>query len=82
MQLAGSSPLARGILYVDMLSIRGGGIIPARAGNIYVPLPDHHPGGDHPRSRGEYYRNYKVLKDDGGIIHARAGNMDNGQFNC
>ena len=51
---AGSSPLARGLLQLELVEVVGHGIIPARAGFTPRP-PDRRPGrGDHPRSRGVY----------------------------
>ena len=53
-EVAGSSPLSRGIRLVLGKSGLTGGIIPALAGNTF---PRRRGGGiprDHPRSRGEY----------------------------
>jgi len=50
----GSSPLARGLPPVALLSKRPARIIPARAGFTgSQPSPQQHPA-DHPRSRGVY----------------------------
>ena len=52
--VAGSSPLARGLLGYGGLPRRGGGIIPARAGFTPRPRPTRSAPRDHPRSRGVY----------------------------
>ena len=51
----GSSPLSRGILGELLTAGRPGRIIPALAGNTNIVGPDTGRGGDHPRSRGEYF---------------------------
>ena len=51
---AGSSPLARGLLRVDLPEPGLHRIIPARAGFTSGPVADRRPSGDHPRSRGVY----------------------------
>ena len=51
---SGSSPLARGLLRVDLHVRRCPGIIPARAGFTAWPRRSHRSPRDHPRSRGVY----------------------------
>ena len=51
---AGSSPLSRGILLCLVDGRQVVRIIPALAGNTYLPLTLGKPAKDHPRSRGEY----------------------------
>ena len=51
---SGSSPLSRGIPDPDVEDSRGGGIIPALAGNTSFPGLISRNTRDHPRSRGEY----------------------------
>ena len=64
-QGTGSSPLARGLLLIRSIAVAMSGIIPARAG-FTTPLPGvFGVDGDHPRSRGVYFRPR--------IIPARAG---------
>ena len=55
-QNAGSSPLARGTLYGAGGDIRGGGLIPARAGNTANSPTRGRAARAHPRSRGEHRR--------------------------
>ena len=50
----GSSPLARGLLKVDLHFSRSFGIIPARAGFTSTVSARRAPPRDHPRSRGVY----------------------------
>ena len=50
----GSSPLARGLLGVDIPLKHGRGIIPARAGFTPCPRSPATSWRDHPRSRGVY----------------------------
>ena len=50
----GSSPLARGLLWVGNTPRPRGGIIPARAGFTCSPRSCCAAGRDHPRSRGVY----------------------------
>ena len=52
--LAGSSPLARGLLIGRGDSPEAAGIIPARAGFTDVVEAVAGGGADHPRSRGVY----------------------------
>ena len=52
--IAGSSPLARGLLMTASVKRTGAGIIPARAGFTPMSLPDSPGSRDHPRSRGVY----------------------------
>ena len=53
----GSSPLSRGILLTKNLRVTKIRIIPALAGNTHFWMSPSPWGWDHPRSRGEYYRN-------------------------
>ena len=53
----GSSPLARGLLWVDSAAIGTMGIIPARAGFTPPDRVGDRPRPDHPRSRGVYPSN-------------------------
>ena len=62
----GSSPLSRGIRIRSATSTRRGGIIPALAGNTRLPCSRETQGQDHPRSRGEYYKNTTNTKIDQG----------------
>ena len=55
----GSSPLSRGIRYTLKPGMRGGGIIPALAGNTRTCSPRSPERPDHPRSRGEYAPNHR-----------------------
>ena len=69
----GSSPLARGLLLCDRVSVRGEGIIPARAGFTVVasnssPLTP----GSSPLARGLLIIE-TCIAANGGIIPARAG---------
>ena len=50
----GSSPLARGLLFMVRISFLRGGIIPARAGFTSVLSVQMSVSWDHPRSRGVY----------------------------
>ena len=50
----GSSPLARGLLSVEVNASERAGIIPARAGFTRQAHPGRRGQGDHPRSRGVY----------------------------
>ena len=52
--MTGSSPLSRGILWVDGEGPEIWGIIPALAGNTPALGLGRLPKPDHPRSRGEY----------------------------
>ena len=56
MRRRGSSPLSRGIPACVVASDRGGGIIPALAGNTWTAGMTGCGCSDHPRSRGEYLR--------------------------
>ena len=53
-RVSGSSPLARGTSYPPGLCGRDARLIPARAGNIFLPTFRGVPGAAHPRSRGEH----------------------------
>ena len=53
---AGSSPLARGLLDKSLETLNATRIIPARAGFTASPADQRRHRGDHPRSRGVYYR--------------------------
>ena len=57
-QLAGSSPLSRGILPCRQIPHHFNGIIPALAGNTATMKVAHFFIQDHPRSRGEYATNF------------------------
>ena len=50
----GSSPLARGLLHLEVVGGLGQGIIPARAGFTATPPERMYIISDHPRSRGVY----------------------------
>ena len=50
----GSSPHARGTLNINMASAQDYGIIPACAGNTYLPIIVNYFAWDHPRMRGEH----------------------------
>ena len=52
----GSSPLSRGIQVADPVDEGPVRIIPALAGNTFHGVQGDCAHGDHPRSRGEYYR--------------------------
>ena len=52
--LRGSSPLARGTLFVIKDDYKAGGLIPARAGNTQKSLHGGRSRRAHPRSRGEH----------------------------
>ena len=71
---AGSSPLSRGILFVDLANGNVDGIIPALAGNTWEDWIPRTPLWDHPRSRGEYYACSVARRLCVGIIPALAGN--------
>ena len=53
-RLSGSSPLARGTCSVRIINARARRLIPARAGNIVIPIRGVHRAAAHPRSRGEH----------------------------
>ena len=55
-RMCGSSPLSRGILNGIASALQGNGIIPALAENTSPWFLTFRLFGDHPRSRGEYYR--------------------------
>ena len=61
----GSSPLARGLLFIRALYVRDDGIVPARAGFTPWWMATHRHGADHPRSRGVYAWYYAV--DENGV---------------
>ena len=54
--IAGSSPLARGTLYINRRGNAGLRLIPARAGNMFFALTWLPFESAHPRSRGEHWR--------------------------
>ena len=56
----GSSPLARGLLCVNVDDAGRAGIIPARAGFTRIVLMPNCVGQDHPRSRGVYCAQFDV----------------------
>ena len=64
--IKGSSPLARGLLFMVRISFLRGGIIPARAGFTPPVTPGHRGGADHPRSRGVYTPLIHRLYEDAG----------------
>ncbi len=51
---SGSSPLARGALFVSVIHPPSFGIIPARAGSTHQKQEHNNGSRDHPRSRGEH----------------------------
>ena len=53
-EVAGSSPLSRGILLPGLGLFSSAGIIPALAGNTWGRVQQMNTLKDHPRSRGEY----------------------------
>ena len=55
-RVAGSPPLARGILLHHLQQVGELRITPARAGNTQDARPEKRADQDHPRSRGEYNR--------------------------
>ena len=57
--MAGSSPLARGLLFSSYLLAADAGIIPARAGSTCTRSPNRLASADHPRSRGVYRATYR-----------------------
>ena len=62
--ISGSSPLARGLLTVNWVTVMGSRIIPARAGFTGCASTTTISDPDHPRSRGVYpgfYENEEVL---------------------
>ena len=71
--MAGSSPLARGLLCGACCALLWCGIIPARAGFTRSPTPILTGTWDHPRSRGVYSAVCEVDQPVVGIIPARAG---------
>ena len=71
--LVGSSPLARGLRASPSNRSRTAGIIPARAGFTIRVERCSFRWGDHPRSRGVYVLEPRVLRPQIRIIPARAG---------
>ena len=70
--VAGSSPLARGLLVGSRRGARASGIIPARAGFTPIRALADHTRGDHPRSRGVYRGGYgREARGDGSSPLAR-----------
>ena len=70
--VAGSSPLARGLLLCGLRQPINVGIIPARAGFTPEGNPVVEGVGDHPRSRGVYAYSYKLsVTSDGSSPLAR-----------
>ena len=65
-QLGGSSPLARGLLFMVRISFLRGGIIPARAGFTHLSMYRQLAQKDHPRSRGVYNRMAESYYEDEG----------------
>ena len=72
-RVAGSSPLARGLLVQQPLPESPGRIIPARAGFTMCPSVWECAPTDHPRSRGVYDDVFATQYEHVGIIPARAG---------
>ena len=64
--VAGSSPLARGLLQTAWIAIQAARIIPARAGFTAEKAPTYGEFGDHPRSRGVYLRMRRQLGEESG----------------
>ena len=62
----GSSPLARGLPDMVIRSSYEHGIIPARAGFTRGPGPDAQGGRDHPRSRGVYSPDARLIAESAG----------------
>jgi len=56
---SGSSPLARGTWFVNVLAAGAKRFIPARAGNIFIRKISSRIAAVHPRSRGEHYQRWK-----------------------
>ena len=71
--IAGSSPLARGLLSGGAVDGGADGIIPARAGFTASPALPRVGLPDHPRSRGVYSHFFIAYPTHPGIIPARAG---------
>ena len=69
----GSSPLARGLLWVDTTARTADRIIPARAGFTARDRTALLPPPDHPRSRGVYPASASSSPPTSWIIPARAG---------
>ena len=69
----GSSPLARGLPGPEVVGLKQGRIIPARAGFTRCTIRLHYLSPDHPRSRGVYARPGAADLIGWGIIPARAG---------
>ena len=69
----GSSPLARGLLCVNVDDAGRAGIIPARAGFTWTTPQSAGLAGDHPRSRGVYFSPLAFCALACWIIPARAG---------
>ena len=69
----GSSPLARGLLTPEHVTLTLAGIIPARAGFTGHGCRRERGARDHPRSRGVYGTWVGWVLDAAGIIPARAG---------
>ena len=59
--VAGSSPFARGLQHVSRERARRSGIIPARAGFTSSQSSRGKRVGDHPRSRGVYFRSHSIF---------------------
>ena len=68
----GSPPHARGIQFKKMHKAATGGITPACAGNTTTSWCGISGSGDHPRMRGEYFRDgYIAACEEGSPPHAR-----------
>ena len=71
-QVPGSSPHARGTLPAHGFGAGNAGIIPACAGNTDTPKAGHAESGDHPRMRGEHWRDIlRTRAVQGSSPHAR-----------
>ena len=72
----GSSPLARGLPGVLIISASTVGIIPARAGFTATCARAWKPGADHPRSRGVYEHDIKMMDNADGSSPLARGLRD------
>ena len=71
---SGSSPRMRGTLRHSRPHHLQPGIIPAHAGNTFVPTEEEVLSGDHPRACGEHRLGVYSDSQQPGIIPAHAGN--------
>ena len=74
----GSSPLARGLLFMTGVRVDLGRIIPARAGFTMRPIITSAFQKDHPRSRGVYQECESCDDDDSGSSPLARGLRDSG----